>query len=47
MYVLYSVPHCTAHEVSFSGFDVVADSQLSGIDPQADPYIIFFFALYP
>lgn len=47
MYVLYSVPHCTAHEVSFSGFDVVADSQLSGIDPQAGPISSFFFALYP
>lgn len=37
----------TVHEVSFSGFDVVADSQLSGIDPQAGPISSFYFALYP
>lgn len=44
MYYTQYIPHCTAHEVSFSGFDVVADSQLSGIDPQAGPISSFFFA---
>lgn len=43
---MYSTVY-TVHEVSFSGFDVVADSQLSGIDPQAGPISSFFFALYP
>lgn len=50
-YLLYLLGYVctvyTVHEVSFSGFDVVADSQLSGIDPQAGPISSFFFALYP
>lgn len=49
-YLLYLLGYVctvyTVHEVSFSGFDVVADSQLSGIDPQAGPISSFFF-LYP
>lgn len=49
-YLLYLLGYVctvyTVHEVSFSGFDVVADSQLSGIDPQAGP-ISSFFSLYP
>lgn len=45
-YLLYLLGYVctvyTVHEVSFSGFDVVADSQLSGIDPQAGPISSFF-----